>query len=129
MGKYYVIKNMFKSQELLPVVVVNLSCFSFFNINLIPVHICNTVVSVCLEVKDDSSSVASSPDVFAVYLHLPYTGHTCFLFQQEEERDHFLSALKTCIRHGNLGKTQTPACSFPLALFCTLFLCWKHAAF
>ncbi|XP_040911960.1 protein Niban 1-like isoform X2 [Toxotes jaculatrix] len=53
-------------------------------------------------VKEDSSSVVSSPDVFAVYLHLPYTGHTCFLFQQEEERDHFLSALKTCIRHCNL---------------------------
>ncbi|XP_035489511.2 protein Niban 1 [Scophthalmus maximus] len=53
-------------------------------------------------VKEDSSSVVSSPDVFAVYLHLPYTGHTCFLFQQEEERDHFLSALKTCIRHRNL---------------------------
>ncbi|GLD73548.1 protein Niban-like protein, partial [Lates japonicus] len=53
-------------------------------------------------VKEDSSSVASSADVFAVYLHLPYTGHACFLFQQEEERDHFLSALKTCIRHCNL---------------------------
>lgn len=53
-------------------------------------------------VKDDSSSVVSSPDVFAVYLHLPYTGHTCFLFQQERERDRFLSALETCIRHQNL---------------------------
>ncbi|XP_035026225.2 protein Niban 1 [Hippoglossus stenolepis] len=53
-------------------------------------------------VKEDSSPVVSSPDVIAVYLHLPYTGHACFLFQQEEERDHFLSALKTCIRHRNL---------------------------
>ncbi|KAK5607078.1 hypothetical protein CRENBAI_008062 [Crenichthys baileyi] len=54
-------------------------------------------------VKEDSSSSApSSPDVFAVYLHLPYTGHTCFLFQQEDERDHFLSGLKACIRHRNL---------------------------
>ncbi|XP_060940598.1 protein Niban 1-like [Limanda limanda] len=52
--------------------------------------------------KEDSSKVVSSPDVIAVYLHLPYTGHACFLFQQEEERDHFLSALKTCIRHRNL---------------------------
>ncbi|XP_030258564.1 protein Niban 1-like [Sparus aurata] len=61
-----------------------------------------TCAGVLSEVKDDTLSVVSSPDVFAVYLHLPYTGHTCFLFQQEEERDHFLSALKTCIRHGNL---------------------------
>uniref|UniRef100_A0A8C2Z1V0 Niban 1/2/3 domain-containing protein n=2 Tax=Cyclopterus lumpus TaxID=8103 RepID=A0A8C2Z1V0_CYCLU len=52
--------------------------------------------------KEDSSSVVPSPDVLAVYLHLPYMGHTCFLFQQEEERDNFLSALKTCIRHCNL---------------------------
>ncbi|XP_015236363.1 PREDICTED: protein Niban-like [Cyprinodon variegatus] len=55
-------------------------------------------------VKEDSSSssAASSPDVFAVYLHLPYAGHTCFLFQQEDERNHFLSGLKACIRHRNL---------------------------
>ncbi|RVE62013.1 hypothetical protein OJAV_G00173310 [Oryzias javanicus] len=53
-------------------------------------------------VKEDSSSVVSSPDTFAVYLHLPYKGYTCFLFQQEGERDHFLSVLKTCIRHQNL---------------------------
>ncbi|XP_029380046.1 protein Niban-like [Echeneis naucrates] len=59
-------------------------------------------------VKDDSSSVVPSPDEFAVYLHLPYTGHTCFLFQQEEERGHFLSALRTCIRHRNLD----PWCEF-----------------
>ncbi|KAG7525406.1 hypothetical protein JOB18_026479 [Solea senegalensis] len=53
--------------------------------------------------KDESSSsVVSSPDVPAVYLHLPYAGYTCFLFQQEEERDHFLSAIKSCIRHCNL---------------------------
>ncbi|XP_058506458.1 protein Niban 1-like [Solea solea] len=53
--------------------------------------------------KDESSSsVVSSPEVPAVYLHLPYAGYTCFLFQQEEERDHFLSAIKSCIRHCNL---------------------------
>ncbi|XP_054889144.1 protein Niban 1-like [Poeciliopsis prolifica] len=52
--------------------------------------------------EDSSSSAASSPDMFAVYLHLPYTGHTCFLFQQEDERDHFLSVLRACIRHRNL---------------------------
>ncbi|XP_037837931.1 protein Niban 1 isoform X2 [Kryptolebias marmoratus] len=52
-------------------------------------------------VKEDSSSVASSSDE-SVYLHLPHTGHSCFLFQQEEERDRFLSGLKTCIRHRNL---------------------------
>ncbi|KAF7654530.1 hypothetical protein LDENG_00068550 [Lucifuga dentata] len=61
-------------------------------------------------VKEDSSLVASSPDVFSVYLHLPYTGHTCFLFPQEEERDRFLSAVKTCIRHRNLDP-------------------WRHASF
>ncbi|XP_037314466.2 protein Niban 1-like [Pungitius pungitius] len=53
-------------------------------------------------VKEDSSLAASTPDVPAVYLHLPYMGYTCFLFQQEEERDNFLSALKSCIRHCNL---------------------------
>ncbi|XP_062260162.1 protein Niban 1-like [Platichthys flesus] len=58
--------------------------------------------AVILNGKEDSSPVVSSPDVIAVYLHLPYTGYACFLFQQEEERDHFLSALKTCIRHRNL---------------------------
>ncbi|XP_043990072.1 protein Niban 1-like [Gambusia affinis] len=59
-------------------------------------------------VKEDSSSssAASSPDMFAVYLHLPYTGHTCFLFQQEDERDHFLSGLRACIRHRNLDPWQ-----------------------
>ncbi|KAM7401355.1 hypothetical protein PAMA_005516 [Pampus argenteus] len=60
-----------------------------------------TCAGILNGVKEDFSSVVS-PDVFAVYLHLPYMGHTCFLFQQEEERDHFLSALKTCIRHCNL---------------------------
>lgn len=64
-------------------------------------------VCMCSEVKDDSSLVASLPDAFAVYLHLPYMGHTCFLFQQGDERGHFLSVLKTCIRHSSLGKTQT----------------------
>ncbi|XP_038127393.1 protein Niban 1-like [Cyprinodon tularosa] len=52
--------------------------------------------------EGSSSSAASSSDVFAVYLHLPYAGHTCFLFQQEDERNHFLSGLKACIRHRNL---------------------------
>ncbi|XP_067460983.1 protein Niban 1-like isoform X1 [Thunnus thynnus] len=61
-----------------------------------------TCAGILNGVKEDSSSVVSSPDMFAVYLHLPYTGHTCFLFQKEGERDHFLSALKTCIRHCNL---------------------------
>ncbi|XP_044223108.1 protein Niban 1-like isoform X2 [Thunnus albacares] len=61
-----------------------------------------TCAGILNGVKEDSSSVVSSPDTFAVYLHLPYTGHTCFLFQKEAERDHFLSALKTCIRHCNL---------------------------
>ncbi|KAL6104744.1 niban1 [Pungitius sinensis] len=53
-------------------------------------------------VKEDSSLGVSTPDVPAVYLHLPCMGYTCFLFQQEEERDNFLSALKSCIRHCNL---------------------------
>ncbi|CAK6969418.1 protein Niban 1-like [Scomber scombrus] len=61
-----------------------------------------TCAGILNGVKEDSSSVVSSSNMFAVYLHLPYTGHTCFLFQQEEERDPFLSALKTCIRHCNL---------------------------
>nr|XP_033506986.1 protein Niban 1-like isoform X1 [Epinephelus lanceolatus] len=65
-------------------------------------HLEQTCARILNGVKEDSSSVVSSPDVLAVYLHLPYMGHTCFLFQQEEERDNFLSALKTCIRHGNL---------------------------
>ncbi|XP_007565182.1 protein Niban [Poecilia formosa] len=56
--------------------------------------------------EDSSSSAASSPDMFAVYLHVPYTGHTCFLFQQEDERDHFLSGLRACIRHRNLDPWQ-----------------------
>uniref|UniRef100_A0A3B4ULG3 Protein Niban-like n=1 Tax=Seriola dumerili TaxID=41447 RepID=A0A3B4ULG3_SERDU len=65
-------------------------------------HLEQTCAGILNGAKEDSSSVVSSPDEFAVYLHLPYTGHTCFLFQQEEERGHFLSALKTCIRHRNL---------------------------
>ncbi|XP_034071374.1 protein Niban 1-like [Gymnodraco acuticeps] len=65
-------------------------------------HLERTCAGILNGVKEDSSSVVSSPDVLAVYLHLPYMGHTCFLFQQEEERDNFLSAIKTCIRHGNL---------------------------
>ncbi|MEQ2290835.1 hypothetical protein AMECASPLE_007059, partial [Ameca splendens] len=66
-------------------------------------HLEKTCSGILNGVKEDSSSsVPSSPDVFAVYLHLPYTGHTCFLFQQEDERDHFLSGLKACIRHRNL---------------------------
>lgn len=54
--------------------------------------------------------MVSSPDTFAVYLHLPYKGYTCFLFQQDGERDHFLSVLKTCIRHQNLGKVKIHVC-------------------
>lgn len=51
--------------------------------------------------KEDSS-VASNPEGFAVHLHLPHTGLYCFLFQQENEQHHFLSALRSCIRHLNL---------------------------
>ncbi|XP_023126496.2 protein Niban 1-like [Amphiprion ocellaris] len=65
-------------------------------------HLDKTCAAILNGVKEDSSSVMSSPDVFAVYLHLPYMGHTCFLFQQAEERHHFLSGLKTCIRHCGL---------------------------
>ncbi|KAF7222819.1 protein Niban 1 [Nothobranchius furzeri] len=60
-------------------------------------------------VKEDSFSVASSPDGFAVYLHLSYSGYTCFMFQKEEERDHFLSGLETCIRHCNLDPWKDPS--------------------
>ena len=92
-------------------------------------HPCNTPLpSVCLGVKEDSSPVVSSPDVIAVYLHLPYTGHACFLFQQEEEQDHFLSALKTCIRHRNLGKTFIQLlCLWPSFTPCavSLFEVWS----
>lgn len=66
------------------------------------VHLEKICAGILNGVKEDSSSQASSPDAFAVYLHLPYRGHTCFLFQQEDERDLFLSGLKTCIRHRNL---------------------------
>ncbi|XP_029971770.1 protein Niban-like [Salarias fasciatus] len=65
-------------------------------------HLEKTCAGILNGVKEDSSSGVPSPDVSAVYLHLPHRGYTCFLFQQEEERDHFLSALKTCIRHCNL---------------------------
>ncbi|CAN9503425.1 unnamed protein product [Ophioblennius macclurei] len=65
-------------------------------------HLEKTCAGILNGVKDDSSSGGSPPDVFAVYLHLPYRGHTCFLLQQGEERERFLSALKTCIRHRNL---------------------------
>uniref|UniRef100_UPI003AAB239C protein Niban 1-like n=1 Tax=Centroberyx gerrardi TaxID=166262 RepID=UPI003AAB239C len=61
-----------------------------------------TCAGILNGVKEDSSSVVPPPGAFPVYLHLPYTGHTCFLFAQEEQRDRFLSALKTCIRHQNL---------------------------
>uniref|UniRef100_A0A3Q2NP75 Protein Niban n=1 Tax=Fundulus heteroclitus TaxID=8078 RepID=A0A3Q2NP75_FUNHE len=66
------------------------------------VHLEKTCAGLLNGVKEDSSSTASSPDAFAVYLHLPFTGHTCFLFQQKDERDHFLSGLKASIRHRNL---------------------------
>ncbi|XP_035861098.1 protein Niban 1-like isoform X2 [Sander lucioperca] len=72
-------------------------------------HLEQTCAGILNGVKEDSSSVVSSPDVPAVYLHRPYMGHTCFLFQQEEERDNFLSALKTCIRHGNLDPWCDPS--------------------
>ncbi|XP_026169956.1 protein Niban 1-like [Mastacembelus armatus] len=65
-------------------------------------HLEQTCAGIFNGVNEESFSVASSSGVFAVYLHPPYTGHTCLLFQQEEERDHFLSALETCIRHQNL---------------------------
>ncbi|XP_063318250.1 protein Niban 1-like [Pelmatolapia mariae] len=65
-------------------------------------HLEKTCAGILNGVKEDSSSAVVNPDAFAVHLHLAYTGHTCFLFQQEEERDHFLSGLKTCIRHRNL---------------------------
>ncbi|KAI3374475.1 hypothetical protein L3Q82_006300 [Scortum barcoo] len=71
-----------------------------------------TCVGLLNGVKEDSSSVVSSPDVFAVYLHLPYMGHTCFLFQQDKEQDHFQSALNTCIRHCNLASIQTKSNPF-----------------
>ncbi|XP_071392703.1 protein Niban 1-like [Centroberyx affinis] len=61
-----------------------------------------TCAGILNGVKEDSSSVVPPPGAFPVYLHLPHTGHACFLFAQEEQRDRFLSALKTCIRHQNL---------------------------
>ncbi|TDH06327.1 hypothetical protein EPR50_G00131040 [Perca flavescens] len=72
-------------------------------------HLEKTCAGILNGTKEDSSSLVSSPDVPAVYLHRPFTGYTCFLFQQEEERDHFLSALKTCIRHGNLDPWCDPS--------------------
>ncbi|XP_028450152.1 protein Niban [Perca flavescens] len=72
-------------------------------------HLEKTCAGILNGAKEDSSSLVSSPDVPAVYLHRPFTGYTCFLFQQEEERDHFLSALKTCIRHGNLDPWCDPS--------------------
>ncbi|KAM9323454.1 protein Niban 1-like isoform 2-T2 [Pholidichthys leucotaenia] len=65
-------------------------------------HLEKTCSGILNGVKEESSAAVSSPDAFTVYLHLPYTGHTCFLFQQESDRDLFLSALKTCIRHRSL---------------------------
>nr|XP_019968880.1 PREDICTED: protein Niban-like [Paralichthys olivaceus] len=65
-------------------------------------HLAKMCAGILNGAKEDSSSVVSSTDVIAVYLHLPYTGHACFLFREEEERDRFLSALKTSIRHRNL---------------------------
>ncbi|XP_034039388.1 protein Niban 1-like [Thalassophryne amazonica] len=61
-----------------------------------------TCATILNGVKDDSSLVLSCPDVFPVYLHLPYSSNNCFLFQQEAERALFIAALKTCIRHYNL---------------------------
>ncbi|XP_068424938.1 protein Niban 1-like [Clinocottus analis] len=65
-------------------------------------HLEQTCAGILNGGKKDSFSMVPSPDLLAVYLHLPYMGHTCFLFQREEERDNFLSALKICIRHCNL---------------------------
>lgn len=53
-------------------------------------------------VKEDSSPVTSPSEGFTVYLHLPHIGHNCFLFQNVDQQHHFLSALKSCIRHHNL---------------------------
>lgn len=69
-----------------------------------------------LGVKEDSSPVTSPSEGFTVYLHLPHIGHNCFLFQNVDQQHHFLSALKSCIRHHNLGnnkqtKTQKHLCS------------------
>uniref|UniRef100_G3PP92 Niban 1/2/3 domain-containing protein n=1 Tax=Gasterosteus aculeatus aculeatus TaxID=481459 RepID=G3PP92_GASAC len=72
-------------------------------------HLEHTCAGILNGVKEDSSLVVSSPNVPAVYLHLPYMGYTCFLFQQEEERDNFLSALKSCIRHCNLDPWSDPS--------------------
>ncbi|KAJ0059221.1 hypothetical protein NL108_009581 [Boleophthalmus pectinirostris] len=49
--------------------------------------------------KEDSSGASSSPEGFAVLLHLPHTALYRFLFQNESEQHHFLSALQSCIRH------------------------------
>ncbi|KAM3604156.1 uncharacterized protein V6R79_007140 [Siganus canaliculatus] len=72
-------------------------------------HLEQTCAAVLNDAKEDSSSSLSTQDLFAVYLHLPYRGHTCFLFQKEEERGHFLSALKKCIRHCDLDPWCDPS--------------------
>ncbi|XP_030607957.1 protein Niban 1-like [Archocentrus centrarchus] len=72
-------------------------------------HLEKACAGILNGVKEDSSSLVFNPDAFAVHLHLPYRGHTCFLFHQEEERDHFLSSLKTCIRHRNLDPWCNPS--------------------
>ncbi|KAK7945370.1 hypothetical protein WMY93_001098 [Mugilogobius chulae] len=52
--------------------------------------------------KEEPSAVSVPPEGFAVHLHLPHTGLYCFLFQNESEQHHFLSALQSCIRHHSL---------------------------
>uniref|UniRef100_A0A3B5AUZ0 Protein Niban-like n=1 Tax=Stegastes partitus TaxID=144197 RepID=A0A3B5AUZ0_9TELE len=72
-------------------------------------HLEKTCAAILNGAKEDSSSAVSSPDVFAVYLHPAYMGHSCFLFQQEEGRRQFLSGLKTCIRHRSLDPWCDPS--------------------
>ncbi|XP_065810498.1 protein Niban 1-like [Labrus bergylta] len=83
-----------------------------------------TCAGILSGVMEDSVLVGLGPssDMFAVYLHMSFTGQTCFLFQQEEERDQFLSALQTCIRHCNLDpwcelSYETQACIRALRLY------------
>ncbi|XP_033839009.1 protein Niban 1-like isoform X2 [Periophthalmus magnuspinnatus] len=52
--------------------------------------------------KEDSPSAGSTPEGFAVHLHLPHIALYRFLFQNESEQHHFLSSLQSCIRHHDL---------------------------
>uniref|UniRef100_A0AAV2JSX7 Niban 1/2/3 domain-containing protein n=1 Tax=Knipowitschia caucasica TaxID=637954 RepID=A0AAV2JSX7_KNICA len=62
-------------------------------------QICSGVLN---GLKEDSSSAASHAEGFVSLLHLPHSELYCFLFQNESERYHFLSALQSCIRHQSL---------------------------